>query len=366
MPTTIQALASQLRTAAASPHLSAGFAPPAGSNAFKVSPAVDAVSLASPLAKLAIHIESSRDNGQTWRHEVSRVWQGGPQAGQPWVRFHESRGVDGRTFRVRIDVTGSDVTLGADLIFDTFNLAAYQGPKLPASISFQQSKSADTGSGLSMSLSYTSNNTVNNLLVLGTDAFISAGAAIAISSISDTLTNTWVVNSVTADTPIGGGGGERVAGHYVKACKSSGANTVTITPASSTTNMAMALFEYAGNDTQAPLAATNSGSGTSTSPSSGAATSAPAGSLFWGFVAFDAAGETVTPEAGWTERINGAGNPNIDFDAEELIGSGTNTATWTLSSSTSWGAIVMAFKAATTLPAKTIVAGQSVSGATYF
>lgn len=116
-------------------------------------------------------------------------------------------------------------------------------PVASETIAYVQSRTV-TGSGSSISLAYTSNNTAGNFLAL---RYAGAPSSVTISNCSDTRGNTW--------TPIpnatGGTGGYQ-AMRYAKNVLA-GSNTVTCTLTGAATASALDIFEYSGVDRTSPL-----------------------------------------------------------------------------------------------------------------
>jgi hypothetical protein len=191
----------------------------------------------------------------------------------------------------------------------------------------------------SVSKTFAAASAANNLVVAGGAAnFGTAGTQTF--TFSDTV-NAWstdVSDSTTSQT------GHVAVGHAVA---TTGATlTVTMTMSASASLLALSVNEYSGGATASPYDTGNKGGGTSTAPSSGAATPASAGSLAVGCLSCGAT--TITAGTGWTERQNVGtstnGRPSEFEDALNV--SGSQTATWSLSTSVGWQAALAIYKPA--------------------
>jgi hypothetical protein len=121
-----------------------------------------------------------------------------------------------------------------------------------------------------------------------------------------------------------------------------GPTTVTVTMSASTPYVDVRVAEYSGVDRTNPVDVTASGSGTSASPSSGAATTTAANDLIIG--AGTTGGLFTAPGSGFTSRI--ITSPDGDI-LEDRIGAaaGSYTATASAQNST-WVMQMVAFRAA--------------------
>ncbi len=194
----------------------------------------------------------------------------------------------------------------------------------------QQNVNGNNAGTSNMSVSFTSNNTAGNFLIVAGSAARPAGTL----SISDTLGNSYStafgpVTDTTQDVAI--------YIWYVPICKG-GANTVTITP-SGTAALEIHVSEWSGIATVSPVDQTASATGTGTSVSSGAMTTTMNGELVFGY--------------GWVFNTASAGTGftpisliNGDLDEYQVQGTaGSVAATFTQTSGT-WFALMATFKPA--------------------
>jgi hypothetical protein len=183
-----------------------------------------------------------------------------------------------------------------------------------------------------MSFVYPSKNTAGNLLVMF--LILYSGT---VSSITDTLGNTWVQIGSTLTF-----GSTNVYGYYVKNCPF-GTNTVTV-------NLSGSIFsggfagEWSGLDRAAPLVASSTGTGTSAAVNSGSALTPAVSNAVIGFVASNTNGMTLTEPNLFTERASASGN---DFLADRLnVPNSSYSYQPTYNTSNTWGAIVAEFRSA--------------------
>jgi hypothetical protein len=202
------------------------------------------------------------------------------------------------------------------------------------------SAGASTGGATAASLSatYTTNNTLDNFLVAVFRLPAGSGHTFLVT---DTQLNTWnlLLNFTNAT--------ERYQLWYVPGCKA-GANTVTITPDSSTF-LRILIAEYSGvvAQSQSVTDGSNSGIATSTAVNSGAVVTTNATDLLIGFTANQTADNvTFTPTSGFTVRRNVDGN--LQLADLNTVATGSFSFTGTDGSSVQWGAGIAAFKASTT------------------
>ena len=208
----------------------------------------------------------------------------------------------------------------------------------------QTNGSARTGSSSSAySVTYSSATTSGDLLTV-----CISGYGPATFTITDTYSNTWVL----AKRVVNGSLSSEI--WYAQNCTGGSSHQVTVTP-SAAAYITVALSEFSGVAASGALDQTGSGTGTSTSPSSGNVTTAIAGELYIGHM-MPLSNPTITDESGWNNRFTVAGSASSNGFSEETqgdtstIAAGTYAATYTLSSSQSWGAVIATF-----LPASTAV-----------
>lgn len=185
---------------------------------------------------------------------------------------------------VDADATGANVAWSGSpasirVLTDTLNIVEPMTafPVSSETIAHVQSRSV-AGSGNSISLAYSSNNTAGNFLALRLTAVPSS---VAISNCSDTRGNTWVPVPLAT----GGSGGHQAIRYAVNVA--AGANTVTCTLTGSATSAILDIFEKSGVDRSSPLdqakltQQTDPGTGTD-AISSGSVTTTADGELILG------------------------------------------------------------------------------------
>lgn len=151
---------------------------------------------------------------------------------------------------VEADATGANVAWTGSpaairVSTDTLNIIEPMSafPVASETIVHVQSRSV-AGSGNSISLAYSSNNTAGNFLAL---RYIGTPASVTISNCTDTRGNTWV----PVPNATGGTGGHQAIRYAKNAI--AGANTVTCTLTGSATASVLDIFEKSGVDRTSPL-----------------------------------------------------------------------------------------------------------------
>ncbi|MGC2322347.1 MAG: galactose oxidase-like domain-containing protein [Terriglobales bacterium] len=205
----------------------------------------------------------------------------------------------------------------------------------------QKATNGNEATGANISVSFPSNNTAGNFLIVTGTAARPAGTL----TISDTAGDTFTpaMGPVT-DT------NQDVTAYiwYVPSCKG-GSNTVTITPATAAA-LEIHVSEWTGLTTTSPVDQTASATGTGTAASSGAATTTANGELIFGYTFLF---NTATAGSGFTPMslVNG----DLDeYQVQSLAGS--IAATYTQTSGT-WFVVMATFK-----PAGTVAATGSIAG----
>lgn len=167
-----------------------------------------------------------------------------------------------------------------------------------------------------------------------------AGAA-ASATCSDSLGNTYVTAVDQRDST-----NDQNAGACYALNSSAGANTVTVTFSTSRQWRYALASEYSNVATASALDTSAWAMATSTTPSSGAATTASNGDLIWGGVLATSGTSTITAGTGFTRRLLGATEPT-DAATEDKIQSsaGSVAADWTFGTSRKHIAIMLALKA---------------------
>ena len=203
------------------------------------------------------------------------------------------------------------------------------------------------------SLTFGSNNTAGNLIVVGIAA---EGGGTTVSSITDTQGNTYTqagtaLYSASNDIEV-----------WFAVAKSSAANTVTVTQTSGTIDVNIA--EYSGVNTLD----TSGGftGGVSAVVPSVTLTTATNNELLYGFQG--AAAVNYTAGSGFTGRSNSGNGFGIYYLAEDSNGNtntaGSNTVTYTGSTESYGGMVGVAFKqvsGAASIPNKVVAVRQAVN-----
>lgn len=226
-------------------------------------------------------------------------------------------------------------------------------------ITFVQAASQNDNntSGTTSSKAFSSNNTAGNILVL---TIVWTPRANTISSITDTLGNTWTP-ALATQTNNNSPELSNIAIYYVQNAKA-GSNTVTITWSSTGNFACWTISEFSSgiagtwtvDKTQFSLAAS-----ASTSPSSGAtATLSQTTELVVGIVGTLRHNETFTAGSGFTIPTNASTSANNQSEAMEWQAStstAAKTATMTLGTSSTWNAAIATF-----IPPSAIVIGPGM------
>lgn len=187
-------------------------------------------------------------------------------------------------------------------------------------IAFVQSRSV-AGAG---PLAYSSNVTAGNLLIVLAGSLDLAGGATF--AVSDTQGNAYSSLALVDGNPAGGR-----AQIFFAIAKATGANSVTLTTASATPQLA--IHEFSG--VSSTLDASHSAAGAGTSQDSGPAATAFPSELLFGFSLHVMTGSgSVTVGAGWTQAENLINAPNIGgilTEFQTVSATGTFNATSTSS-----------------------------------
>jgi hypothetical protein len=205
----------------------------------------------------------------------------------------------------------------------TNNAAVSNGIKL-----IQQNVNGNESGTANMSVSFTSNNTAGNFLIVTGSAARPASTL----SVSDTLGNSYstAFGPVTDTTQ-----NVTIYVWYVPICKG-GANTVTITP-SGTAALEIHVSEWSGLASTSPVDQTASATGTGTSVSSGVKTTTINGELVFGYswvFSSASAGTGFTP----ISLVNG------DLDEYQIQPTAGSIATTFTQTSGTWFAAMVTFK----------------------
>ena len=206
-------------------------------------------------------------------------------------------------------------------------------PRLFAQISYLQSASSVSfTSATGVSVSFTSNTTLGNTIVVAAST-----AGPAISSVADTQGNTYVQAVASGTNAI----------WYATSIKG-GADTVTANFAASTGFSLIYVHEYAGLATS-PLDQVSSQTGTGTAVTSGAKTTTQANELIFGYASVDHC--VLSGSTGFSVRQTAGCNMSEDMI---VSATGTYAATFTQNISSGWAGLMATFKAASAGPPPTL------------
>ncbi|MBP7735967.1 MAG: hypothetical protein KA369_08345 [Spirochaetes bacterium] len=204
-------------------------------------------------------------------------------------------------------------------------------------------KKAPSGSSLSgggagtstTALAFGSAVTAGNLIVVVLQRWREASGTLAAATISDGAGNTWYKDAESINTR---------DGVTIWHCYANSSVAMSITAAfSDSAYWCISAYEVSGiaAGLTAGASGNNTGSGSSTSPSAGAVS--PSGTCFYiGGVEFDAA-VTCTEASGWTLGGEDESWTYAAGAVEYRTGSGSQTASWTLGTSSKWAAAVVAY-----------------------
>lgn len=186
------------------------------------------------------------------------------------------------------------------------------------------------GAVASLARAYGSNVTAGNVLMVGIATFRSAGSGATISSVTDTLSNSWA-RCVEATFNSVGSGDDSVciAIWATQSIAAGGACTVTVTP-NANAFMGIVIAE-ASNVARPTTGVTATGAG-GTGADSGSQTGAT-NTLFFGIVTHDdATTRTITPGASQTQIFEDETINGMPVNGTYRITSGTINSTWTVAS----------------------------------
>jgi prepilin-type N-terminal cleavage/methylation domain-containing protein len=196
------------------------------------------------------------------------------------------------------------------------------------------------GGNSSVSVSFSSNNTAGNLIIVSVDWWTEPGNATSVvTSVTDSNGNAYT-NAVGPIYDASPSGNQL---WYAKNING-GANTVTvhfspnISADEGNSGEALQILEYAGLNTSTPLDATSSMTGIGTSVHSDFATTHFANELIFGY---GNSGPEINPGAGFTERLNsGAGESDEDMTVTSI---GSYQAIFSADFSVPWAALLATF-----------------------
>lgn len=207
--------------------------------------------------------------------------------------------------------------------------------------------SADAAGGTSTTITFASNVTVGNLLVV----VVRNGFTSAVDT-TFTLSgggNTYV-EAIRTPTGLGGGSGTQFTAHifYAKVV-TGGFATITVTGANAGFFTADGA-EFSGADPTTPLDTTGHDEQTNTSPDSGSVTSSAAGLVVAAVVDSQNNATYTQTGTGWTDIALTGGR---GASAYRLSAASTYSDTWTFATNAGWFGVVAAFKQASATGAPT-------------
>ncbi len=231
---------------------------------------------------------------------------------------------------VSVVVTNTDAQSGTLANGYTYNTSTGGG----GTIAFVQVNAADPQTpSASVPVAFTAAQTAGNLNVVAVGWNDTTST---VNSVTDTRGNTYTQAGTTTT-----GTGMRQAIYYA-ANIAAGSNTVTVTFNQAAAFVDVRVAEYSGADTSSPLDVTAAAVGTSTAPSSGAATTNSASELIFG--AGMTGGHYSAAGTGFTSRI--ITSPDGDIAEDKIVSvAGSNSATATLSYSAPWIMQMATFRA---------------------
>jgi len=202
-------------------------------------------------------------------------------------------------------------------------------------IAFVQSKSTNSGGTTSLALTYTNNVASASLLIAG---MFDGGGINQADSVTDSVQGGNWNQDVTANLATD----HDTVGIFSRVNATGGATTVT---AHGTTVVGLAIHEYSGLATTTPLDKTQSNNATSGSATSNStATTTSANELVFGLIGTSGSGDTVTAGSGYQARETDAPG-HIATEDKIVSATGTYAATWTISPSDEYAALVATYAA---------------------
>jgi hypothetical protein len=185
--------------------------------------------------------------------------------------------------------------------------------------SSQKAQKTPLGSGTSIAQAYPGNVTIGTTLVVFVTGFFSGGCTI--SSIADTIGNTWTNQGTFTDGATG-----HIGRVYTCTNKASGANTVTVTFGQSTGGCTLEVAEYSGSivDQVSSVFYDTASETTVTCP---AVTTTKTYELILGIGSTATTGATAG--GGYTTELSGASNALGVLVDKNVTAIGSNTPSWT-------------------------------------
>ena len=253
------------------------------------------------------------------------------------------------TFNFTIKVTDTASQIATKALSITINSSG------GGSISLVQSNAIEGTAVGSVTAAFTSNNTAGDLIV----------AFVRMSSTSQTVSVTDDAGNVYADAVTQGQStdGHQIHIWYARNIKA-GANSVTATFSSTNNHPFLAIYEYAGLSTTAPLDKTAAAQGSSSAVSVGpTATTASANELIFVGAGFPNAWVgTVTSGSSYTLQQQDTGTSRATTETSVVSSPGSYTGSFSLSASANWSAVIATFSAAAAVVPPTVTTSSLPSG----
>jgi chitodextrinase len=278
---------------------------------------------------------AATDNvGVTW-YFVERCAGAGcstfePIASPATTSFNDTGLVSSTSYRYRVRATDAANNIGPYSSGAT--AVTFPG------IALVQHSSKDAGTTTSSSLAFPADTTAGNWIAV----VIRAGKTGQTFTVTDTRGNTYrkaVQLNETVDATT-------LAIYYAENINP-GTTTVTVADSVNGGSLRFAILEYSGVALTSSLDGSATGEGSNATPATAPAAVSSAGELaIAGFSASN--GRTFTAASGWTlwDRVPAAPNTKLAVESELISGPGSISATASMSSSDSWGAIVATFRVA--------------------
>jgi hypothetical protein len=189
----------------------------------------------------------------------------------------------------------------------------------------------------SVSVPFPAANTAGDLIVV----FVRMSTAVQTVSLSDSAGNTYFQAATQTQTT----DRSKVYLFYAKNSVAA-ANTVTATFSATNNHPWLAIYEYKGLSTTAPLDQTASAQGSSSAPSTGATpTTTSANELIFAGTGLPSSYTgTQAAGSGYTMLEKGTGKAPAGNESVLATATGSFTGTFTLSGSANWSAIIATFK----------------------
>jgi len=200
-------------------------------------------------------------------------------------------------------------------------------------------ENAIQGSGVgSVSVAFPTANTAGNLIL----AFVRMSSSTQTVTLSDSAGNTYI----QAVAQVQNSDGSQVHLFYAKNTLGASANTVTATFSSTNNHPWLAIYEYKGLNTTNPLDQVASAQGSGSTPNSGATPTTTSGNeLVFGAMGLAASySGTQTVGSGFSFLEQDTASSPAANESMLVTSTGSYTATFTLSGSPNWSAIVATFK----------------------